>query len=363
MSPPPRSAPLRPLPPPSPGAALGAAVQVVVKAAAEAPCPPFGTPPEIAAQMDCSAMDRFEDAVAYVPRQVAGPLPAHIDFRAHRLSGPVRDQAQVGACAGFAMTTVLDNFARRQGRWDDLSSLHVFSIYNLHYDDGFSRALRARPITTEGVWPYDPAVACRFAGSWTGQGCSRVYGVPHDSARQDGYLMARKADADRRGRWQIAGYEELSTDPVDPEQIAMILASGEALWAAIAFYRPAWQAISRNRGSTLPYFPPHLQTMSHAVTLEGYRQTPRGRQFLLHNSWGADWGEGGYAWIDESMLRTHLNTAYRVMVLDASIPLPRPQQHCTAGRIPILETCAPPPPPTPELPPMPDWLRSLPTPQ
>jgi len=301
-------------------------------------------------------MKRFEEAAAYVPRQIAGPLPSHIDLRAHGLSGPVRDQAQVGACAGFAMTTVLDNFARRQGRREDLSALHVFSIYNLEDDGrGFSRALRARPITHEAVWPYNPVVACRFADGHTGEGCAEVYRVPQDSARGDGYLMARKTDADRRGRFQIVGYEELPTDPVDPEQIAMVLASGEAIWAAFAFYRPAWQSISGNRGSVLPYFPPHLQHSSHAVTLEGYRSTPRGRQFLIHNSWGLDWGEGGYAWVDETTLRAHLNTAYRVLVADASIPIPRPDGNCRHGRVPILDTCAPPPPPTPDLPALPGW--------
>jgi len=356
---PPRSAPLQPLPPPSPGAALGSALRVVVKAAAEMPCPPLGTPPEFAAQIDCAAMKRFEDAVAYVPRQVAGPLPPHVDLRAHGLSGPVRDQQQVGACAGFAMTTVLDNFARRQGRRDDMASLHVFSIYNLDDEVAFSRALRARPVTTEVVWPYDPVIACRFADDWTGQGCAGVYGVPHDSARHDPHLMGRKVDADRRGRWQILGYEELSTAPVDTDQIAMVLASGEALWAALAFHRPAWSALNRNRGSVLPYFPPELQELSHAVTLEGYRTTPRGRQFLLHNSWGTTWGEGGYAWIDEAMLRTHLNTAYRVLVADASLPVPRPAEQCSHGRIPFLDTCAPPPLPRPHLPAIP-WLPGLP---
>jgi len=357
---PPRSAPLRPLPPPSPGAALGAAIQVAVKAAAYAPCPPPGTPPDVAAQLDCAAMKRFEDAAAYLPRQMAGPLPPHIDLRAHGLSGPVRDQAQVGACAGFAMATVLDNFARRQGRREDMAALHVFSIYSL--EGGFSRALRARPITTEPVWPYDPATACRFADGHTGERCAQAYRVPRNSARGDAYLMARKADADRRGRWQIVGYEELSTDPVDTEQLAMLLASGEAIWVALAFHRPAWQALSRNRGSVLPYFPAQAQQSGHAVTLEGYRTTPRGRQFLIHNSWGTDWGDGGFAWIDEAMLRTHLNTAYRVMVVDASIPVPRPADSCPHGRVPFLETCASPPLPSPKIPPMPGLRWPLPSP-
>ncbi|MEM1032218.1 MAG: C1 family peptidase [Myxococcota bacterium] len=353
----PRPAPLQPLPPPSPGALLGSAVRAVVKAAADAPCPPLGTPPALAAQIDCSAMRRFEDATAYVPRQLAGPLPPHVDFRAHRLNGPVRDQQYVGACAGFAMTSVLDNFSRRYGRHADLSALHLFTHYNLGPDEGFSRALRSRPITTERVWPYDPMVACRFADDWTGQGCAQVYGVPHDSAHADGYLMGRKADADRRGMWQIVGYEELTTDPVDPEQVAMILASGEGIWAAVSFYRPAWSELNQNARSVLPTYPSDLAEVGHAVMLAGYRNTPRGRQFLFQNSWGTDWGEGGFAWLDEAMLRTHLLTAYRVAAVDAALPVPQPDRGgCPAGRIPVLDVCAPDVPKAP-LPAWPPFTR------
>jgi len=285
-------------------------------------------------------MKRFEDAAAYIPRQMAGSLPRHIDLRAHGLSGPVRDQASVGACAGFAMTATLDNAARRLGRRDVMAALHVFATY-AHRSTGFSQALRGRPITVEPFWPYDPVRACRFANHRTGQGCSRIYGVPNNSAQQDLRLMAEKRRADATGRLQIAGYEELETAPVDIEQIAMLIASGESLWASIAFHRDAWESLNGNGYDVLPPYPAS-NTLGHAVTLEGYRWTPRGRQFLMHNSWGTRWGRGGYAWIDETMLRSHLKLAYRVLVVDASVPVPRPEAHCPHGRLPLLDICAPP---------------------
>jgi hypothetical protein len=72
----------------------------------------------------------------------------------------------------------------------------------------------------------------------------------------------------------------------------------------------------------LRYYSPEGTEISHAVTLEGYRWTPNGREFLFHNSWGPGWGRNGYAWMSEVMIRTHLGNAYRVIATDASVPPP-----------------------------------------
>jgi C1A family cysteine protease len=37
--------------------------------------------------------------------------------------------------------------------------------------------------------------------------------------------------------------------------------------------------------------------LNHMVTLAGYRPAPNGGyEFLIANSWGEDWGDGGFAW-------------------------------------------------------------------
>ena len=52
----------------------------------------------------------------------------------------------------------------------------------------------------------------------------------------------------------------------------------------------------------------------HAVVLSGFRTVGSEKQFLIHNSWGTGWGEGGFAWIGENMVRSQLRYAYRVRV-------------------------------------------------
>lgn len=50
----------------------------------------------------------------------------------------------------------------------------------------------------------------------------------------------------------------------------------------------------------------------HAVTLVGYRTDPGGenQRFVFKNSWGPQWGSGGYGWITAAYLREHLIAAY-----------------------------------------------------
>jgi hypothetical protein len=79
----------------------------------------------------------------------------------------------------------------------------------------------------------------------------------------------------------------------------------------------------------------------HAVVLAGYRVTPSGRQFLVHNSWGPSWGDHGYGWISEAMIKSHAQYAYTVKVVDkaANVPPPTPvpaqqpngSESCPAG--------------------------------
>ena len=313
------SSPLVPLPPPSPLALLAAVSGTIASQVSELPCPPPNLPPALAGRVDCAAMKRFADATVYAQRDIAaGSLPPVVDLRAHRMVGPVKDQQDIGACAGFAMTTVLDNAARRAGRSDVVSPLHMFATYARSGED-FSRSIKHRAFTTESIWPFDSARACRFAEDYMGTECLSRHGIVPGSAAADPVVVAERDQADRSSVLRVMGYEEMSADP---DQLAVVIASGEAIWVAFEFQGSAWNALNNNAGSRLAYYPPDTGEISHAVTLEGYRTTPSGREFLMHNSWGTQWGQGGFAWISEAMVRTHFRYGYRVMVVDASVPPP-----------------------------------------
>ena len=78
------------------------------------------------------------------------------------------------------------------------------------------------------------------------------------------------------------------------------------------------------------------------MVLAGYRTLPNGtKQFLVHNSWSARWGDNGYGWISEAMVTRYTRAAYRVRVTDgAGTPAPAlPGQAPQPGQAPASGGC------------------------
>ncbi|HRI67237.1 MAG TPA: hypothetical protein PK156_23500, partial [Polyangium sp.] len=112
-----------------PAPIFSAALDAISAAQRVIPCPLPGLPPEVAKLIDCAAIRAASNAVEYIPRVITSALPGLVDHRTQGLTGPIKDQNPVGACAGFAISSVMDTAIRRRGRGDVVSPLHVFSNY------------------------------------------------------------------------------------------------------------------------------------------------------------------------------------------------------------------------------------------
>jgi hypothetical protein len=223
--------------------------------------------------------------------------PMAVDLRAQGLDGPVKDQQQTGVCFAFALTTVLENSLRRQGRQDVLSPLHFVA------EDGWADLWRSAPregISPEWAWPYDPVKACRFLDHH--DSCEQTYGVAIGSWQYDPRLVAERENVKRAVVAWSGQARVLRNRPVD--QIVAALAGGRAVYAQIDIDSVAWN-FRGVRGGVLPEYA-RADRGGHAVAIVGYRTIGPARQFLLHNSWGTDWGDHGYAWMSEAGLRAHL---------------------------------------------------------
>jgi papain like protease len=222
------------------------------------------------------------------------PAPPEVDLRPW--DGPVRDQGQVGVCWAFALSSVMDNGARHGGDGQAMmSSLHV--IASDTWDDVWQRK-EGKPLTLEGIWPYEPRKACAFNDDPQEEWCQEKYGVRPGSWRSDPRLVAERQMADDAHRYRFRNVRHVSTKPVSIDEIASVLASGHVAWE--------WRALRDGVFSDYE----QAGSFGHAVQITGYRTAGGIKHFLLKNSWGTAWGQGGYAWMGENIVRRHLRRAF-----------------------------------------------------
>lgn len=300
-------------------------------------CAPKEVAPGTWAAFDCAPQQAITRAVPIAPRMqlVSGPLPPFVDHRLAGLEGPVKAQGAVGACTAFSLSTAMDHAIRRAGAADVVAPLHIWSKYGVPNMGAAGDRTEDERFTTEPVWPYDPAKACKLM-LVPFDACGSAYSVQSGTGVFDKQLQTEKKIADGKGRFRVAGIEQLSR-PVDTDELAAVIAGGDDVWASFWVSSDAWSDRSLQAGVIPDY--ERTEDEGHAVVLAGYRPMPSGRQFLVHNSWGSRWGDGGYAWLSEAMVRKHLKAAFKVRVTDTAAPGPAPIP--TPGPAP-----APAPPPS-----------------
>jgi hypothetical protein len=257
------------------------------------------------------------------PPAAAGPapgastgdaLPASVDLRAKGLDGPIKYQGTVGTCSAHSLSSVLDNALRRAGRSEAVSPTHVWSRYRHPAVDEAISLNRGKPLATTVTLPDSSRINCMLDERLSSSdfGCGEYYNVERGSWKKDPQVVAAINNADRNGLVTIDGLERLGwPGRVDVEEIMSVIASGVAPWAVFDFTYDGWRVSGKD--ATIKDYEGREYT--HAVTLVAYRPAPSGggRQFLIHNSWGQSWGDGGYAWISEYMVQKHM-WAYRVKV-------------------------------------------------
>jgi hypothetical protein len=199
-------------------------------------------------------------------------------------------------------------------------------------------------IALEGAWPYDPVKACKLLRE-PFDSCGKAYGVTSGTGDLDGSLRAEKKGADGAGKYRIAAIEQLRSRPADVDEIAAVLAGGDAVWASFSV-SDAWTGRNLQSGAVIPDYDV-TEDSGHAVVLSGYRTINGHRQFLVHNSWSQRWGDNGYGWLSDTMVQRHLRAAYKVRIAEGggNNPGPNPGNNnaCPAGQAPdsVLGSCAP----------------------
>jgi C1A family cysteine protease len=201
-------------------------------------------------------------------------FPYSIDLRPKM--SPVQAQGHMNSCTGFALIAAMEYLENLQGL-ATLSLSQLFVYYNERLLEN-STAQDSGAFMSEGIqvllqygacelslWPYDEAL---------------LYTKPSDAAYAD--ALKRRALA----------YNSISQDQ---QTLLTTLATYPVAFGLLVY--SSFESVEVAHSGLVPVPDQSTETMlgGHAMLIVGYDQ---GRQcFLVRNSWGPNWGIGGYCWM------------------------------------------------------------------
>lgn len=269
-------------------------------------------------------------------------LPSNVDHRGEGLEGPVKDQGMVGACTAFSLSTTIDNQLKRLKRQGTASPSHVWSYYGTPSMAVAGDQTLGKSVTNLDTWPVKHSELCKLIQpNGYGDECEEAYGVRAGTAKSDPEIQRKLTASNANAPFNLKGIKRLQSQPPNEDELTTALASGNSLWIAMKIDGRSW-VNSKMKNYVIPDW--NQISGGHAIVMSGYRDTPSGRQYLIHNSWGESWGDKGYAWVSANMVRQYMHYAYAVTLDGDAPPAPPP---------------GPNPPPNPNPPPKKDPNKAI----
>ncbi|HVN55887.1 MAG TPA: C1 family peptidase [Anaerolineaceae bacterium] len=209
-------------------------------------------------------------------RPPTAPLPPSVDLR--HLCSPVRDQGQLGSCTGFAIAVGMREFLQvKLG-----VNLVTMSPLFLYYEE----RVRENSVGEDaGAMPRDgfkvlQKIGCSPEKDWP-YAIKKFTKAPSKKALQDALAF------------KIAAYHRLA-GPIDMQAC---LAEGNGFVMGFSVYE-SFESDAVAKTGKMPMPSPGEKVLGgHAVFCAGYQTDSKaagGGWFIIKNSWGAGWGDGGY---------------------------------------------------------------------
>jgi uncharacterized repeat protein (TIGR02543 family) len=261
----------------------------------------------------------------YAVKRMRGVLPSYFDLRNTTWSTPVANQGSFGTCWSFASVAsaesgIVRNSAAPSGT--QLSQRHlVYSVYNDYpATKTFYSNSSADPYATNCSWPNchplqmggNHLQAAGVWAAWLGAETAAAFPYyPTDASKNS----APSAAELQQSPYHLKNLYILPTprDSSGAYQQANVDVVKEALTTYGAAYISYYSSGQSGGNSTFwsktynSYYVDTPNYGNHAVTLMGwddsfpaanFQKTPPGDgAFLIKNSWGSSWGDGGYFWM------------------------------------------------------------------
>ena len=234
-------------------------------------------------------------------------LPAVVDHRADGTEGPVRWQ-HGPECTAFAFTSALDHAVSRwTGTPGNFSVMQVWARYTRFNERAAADQNVGQFLAREADWPYDAVEANSWIPCPANADPKKVCGKPVD--------QARLASLDQRPYAELTQIEALSTSDLDVLRVKIAGGQDATIAVSLPSFATAGKPGARYVPGTTPGGATNRPKMGHEVLLSGYAMMPHGTYYLVHNSFGPGWGDGGYAWIHEETLKSCWNDS-RIYIVD-----------------------------------------------
>lgn len=219
-------------------------------------------------------------------------ITSQFDLRQH--TGEIEDQTVTNSCIGKTVISACEVLLSQAGSFRDLSSLFVYYNARAHYgavtDSGTNFVSALSQATKRGVcdlslWPYDPA---------------KVNDTPTDAAYNDGLtrLVTRYERIGAIGK-DAQGNNQLEANRVITDT-RVALSCGYPVLFSMGLHQafPNWRGEQAKSVYSQPTMTPESPEYAghHAMIAVGYDNARK--CFIIENSWGIGWGDGGYAYID-----------------------------------------------------------------
>jgi len=234
-----------------------------------------------------SPVDVTVDAGTGLRAAARAALPSSYDLRAEGRLTPVKDQAQWATCWAFSNIAAVES--KVLSATPAPSPAPDYSEDNLIRRSGYFSS-NTRRYNTGG---YDFMAVAYFA-RWAGP-------VPDTSDPYDGAAGANGTVKHVQGVVMIPG----RTSPLDNDLVKQLVMQNGAL--SVGMWMD-WSAYGND--DTYAYYDPVAEGENHGVDVVGWddgypasdfgagrRQPPGSGAFLVRNSWGESWGDGGYFWV------------------------------------------------------------------
>ncbi len=210
------------------------------------------------------------DVLYGVVHRVAAPLPSSADLRP--ICPPVENQGNLNSCTGNALAGVLEILEKKDKvPFQDLSRLFIYYNervieHSVQADDGAAirdgiKSLVKQGVCTEESWPY-------VQNKWN--------------------VKPPRACYKEASEHQVTAYQRIQT----LDEMRACLAEGFPFVFGFSVYESFESpAIEKTGILDLPK-PGERQVGGHAVVAVGYNDSDK--RFIVRNSWGEAWGQGGY---------------------------------------------------------------------